>query len=231
MDNRYFFNQIAGDTVRLRAQEMSHLVKVRRAKVGDKITGFNGDGFDYQLTIQSISKDSVDCHIDERKPNPATNDRDITVYLAMVKNDALALALDHLAELNVKRVCLFKSERSVALVDEKKLVKLNQNAIQSSKQSERADIMKIELIKKSDIKADIMKYQNRFFAYENSTEKIKPFSGDFAVVVGAEGGFSAEERDYFSSFCTPISLGKLILRAELASVVSVASLKAVSDEG
>ena len=58
-----------------------------------------------------------------------------------------------------------------------------------------------------------------------------PFSGNFGIVIGPEGGFSKQEVDYFSSFATTISLGKTILRAEVACVASVAALKAVSYEG
>ena len=38
---------------------VEHLSKVRRAKVGDEIVAFNGDGYDYNLTICEITKDKV----------------------------------------------------------------------------------------------------------------------------------------------------------------------------
>ena len=57
---------------------------------------------------------------------------------------------------------------------------------------------------------------------------MEKFSGDFAVVVGPEGGFSDDENEYFSSFAKNISLSKTILRAEVACVTSVSMLKAVS---
>ena len=43
MDNRYFFEKCSGNTIELDKTETSHLVKVRRAKVGDNIVGFCGD--------------------------------------------------------------------------------------------------------------------------------------------------------------------------------------------
>ena len=91
--------------------------------------------------------------------------------------------------------------------------------------------MEISIIKKQDIEKDIDKYQNKFFAYEDSTTKITPFSGSFAVIIGPEGGFSKEENDYFSSFTKNVSLSKTILRAEVACIVAVSSLKAVNCEG
>ena len=158
------------------------------------------------------------------------NDTDITVYLSMIKNDALTTAIDNLAELNVKNVKLFKSDFSVAVVDEKKLEKLKQISIQASKQSERADIMNVSIINKKDIEKDC-KDLTTFFAYENSNNMIQPFSGNFAVIIGPEGGFSQSENEHFSSFAKNISLSKTILRAEVACVSSVSMLKAVNHEG
>jgi len=228
MDNRYYFNLIENNKVIITGQEAQHLSRVRRAKVGDKIVAFNGDGLDYNLKITEIIKDKVLCDILSTNKNIATEENKITVYLSMLKNDALTTTIDHLAELNVREVKLFKSDFSVAVIDEKKLEKLNNISIQASKQCERADIMKVSIIKKDDIQKDISNFENRFFAYENSTTPLSKFSGDFAVIIGPEGGFSEAENKHFSTFAQNISLGKTILRAEVACVVAVSMLKAVS---
>lgn len=230
MDNRYFFTEIKDDSVVITGGEAQHLSRVRRAKIGDDIVAFNGDGYDYHLKINEITKDKVSARIIDKILNRATDDTNITVYLSMIKNDALSTAIDNLAELNVKHVKLFKSDYSVAIIDEKKLDKLNQIAIQASKQSERADVMKISIINKKDIQNDC-KNLNTFFAYEDSNNKIEKFNGDFAVVIGPEGGFSNSENEYFSSFAKNISLSKTILRAEVACVAGVSMLKAVCGEG
>lgn len=228
MDNRYYFNETKDNSVLISGQEAQHLSKVRRAKVGDEIVAFNGDGFDYNLKITEITKDKVKGEIINKTLNKSTNDLNITVYLSMIKNDALTTAIDNLAELNVKNVKLFKSDYSVAVIDEKKLEKLNQIAIQASKQCERADIMQISIINKKDIEKNC-ENTNVFFAYENSENQIKKFSGDFSVIIGPEGGFSESENQYFSSFAKNISLSKTILRAEVACVAGVSMLKAVNN--
>lgn len=231
MDNRFFVERRENNFI-VRDQEASHLLRVRRAKVGDKIMGFTGDGYDYFLTIDEVNKNEVVCSCDRREINRAYNADDITVYLAMLKHDALTTAIDYLAEMNVKCVKLFKSDYSIAQLDDKKLDKLNYLAMQTSKQCERADIMRIEIIEKKDIAKDILKYDNRFFAYEDARDNIQPFqSNAFAVIIGAEGGFSPNEVEYFSSFAETISLGKTILRAEVACVSAVSQLKAVRYEG
>ena len=65
MDNRYFFEKCNGNNIELDKTETGHLVKVRRAKVGDTIVGFCGDGFDYTLTIDEIGK-TTKCSIVEK---------------------------------------------------------------------------------------------------------------------------------------------------------------------
>ncbi len=227
MDNRFFVERNENNFI-VREGEANHLLRVRRARVGDNIVGFTGDGYDYFLTIQAINKDEVICTCIRQEINRAYKADDITVYLAMLKHDALTTAIDYLAEMNVSCVKLFKSDYSIAQLDDKKLSKLNYLALLASKQCERADIMRIELIDKRDIETDIKAYEHRFFAYEDAKESIEPFrSNSFAVIIGAEGGFSPAEVDYFSSFSDTISLGKTILRAEVACVSAVSQLKAV----
>lgn len=230
MDNRYFFTKMQGDRIFIQGGEAQHLSRVRRCKVGDEIVAFNGDGFDYNLKISSMSKDEVACEIMSKQPNRASNDQEITVYLAMIKNDALCEAIDCLAELNVKHVKLFRSDFSVAVIDDKKLEKLRNISIQASKQCERADIMNVSIIDKKDIQKDVEQIENVFFAYENSNNKIAAFSGNFAVIIGPEGGFSEQENQLFSTIAKNVSLSKTILRAQVACVCAVSALKAVSCE-
>ena len=125
MDNRYYFTEQINNTVVILGGEAQHLSRVRRAKIGDEIVAFNGDGYDYHLKISEITKDKVNAEIIRKEINKATDDISITVYLSMIKNDALTSAIDNLAELNVKHVKLFKSDYSVAQIEEKKLEKLH----------------------------------------------------------------------------------------------------------
>ncbi len=228
MDNRYYFEEKENDIVTFKDKEANHIARVRRCNVGDDITAFNGDGYDYHLQIIEITKSVVKAKILDKILNRATNEPKIIVYLAMLKNEALTTTIDHLAELNVSEVKIFKSDFSVANIDMQKISKLQTIATQASKQCERATIMSVSIINKSDIKSDISWCKNIFFSYEDATNKANEFTGDFAVIIGPEGGFSKVEVEYFSSFASTISLGKTILRAEVASSVAVAMLKAVN---
>ena len=226
MDNRYYFTKFENNLVYIENQEFSHLTRVRRAKLGDEIVAFNGDGFDYKLKINTLNKNHAECEIIKKTPNKATNE-EIIVFLAMLKNEALSEAIDNLTELNVTKCYLFEADRSVAKIDNKKLEKLNQISIQACKQSERARIMEIEIINKAQMFDIISKMENVFFAYEDANTKPNKFKGGFTVIIGPEGGFSSNEVHEFSNHAKTISLGHTILRAQVACVASVSMLKAV----
>ena len=53
--------------------------------------------------------------------------------------------------------------------------------------------------------------------------------GAWAILIGPEGGFSAEERERLRSlpFVTPVSLGPRILRADTAAIAAMTLWQAV----
>jgi len=228
MDNRYYFEKVVNNTAELDKIETGHLVKVRRAKVGDIITGFCGDGIDYKLQIEEIGKTTF-CKVIEKQPNKAENVTPITVFLATTKNDALNETIDSLTQLNVKNIVVFDSEYSVASIDGDKIEKLKLKSIQACKQCERADFVNISLMKYKQMIESFKDFDLVLFAYENSNnpflKDLTTYKGkNIALVVGCEGGFSPNEATELSKNAQTISLGKTILRAPVACVALVSAV-------
>ncbi len=228
MDNRYFFEKSNGNTIELDKTETQHLVKVRRAKVGDTITGFCGDGLDYTLRIEEIGKTTV-CKMLNAERNKATDVTPITIFLSTLKNDALNESIDNLTQLNVKNIVLFDTKFSVASIDEDKIEKLRVRSIQACKQCERADFVNISSMKYKQVIDRLKDYDLVLFAYENTTEPfvsdLREYKGkNIALIVGCEGGFSAEEAQDLSKVAKTISLGKTILRAPVACTALVSAV-------
>lgn len=232
MDNRYFFENSrqlnVGDTIELDKTETGHLVKVRRAKVGDTITGFCGDGFNYTLTIDEIGK-TTKCKVEDKHTNKAVDTTPVTVFLSTLKNDALNESIDNLTQLNVKNIVLFDTKFSVASIDADKLDKLRTRSIQACKQCERADFVNITSMKYKQVINTLKDYDLVLFAYENTTNPfvsdLKDFKGkNIALIVGCEGGFSAEEAEELNKCAQTISLGKTILRAPVACTALVSAV-------
>ena len=109
MDNRYFFEKQNKDTIELDKTETAHLVKVRRAKVGDTITGFCGDGYDYTLRVDEIGKTTM-CSIIDKQQNKAVDVTPVTVFLSTLKNDALNESIDNNT---AKVICDYLEEHNI----------------------------------------------------------------------------------------------------------------------
>ncbi|MDR0975995.1 MAG: 16S rRNA (uracil(1498)-N(3))-methyltransferase [Christensenellaceae bacterium] len=204
--------------LKLSGSEHNHLAFVLRAKVGDGVIALRGDEFDYFYIIESISKkESVLTLIDKRKNecNPA---RELSVYLAVITNDNLALACQKLNEIGATRLVLFSSAYSQK--QKINLSRLAEIARQSCKQCGRSLPLRISFL--GDIKNLNPEIKNKKIAFlDNYAKKsAKPnFSKFDGIIVGPEGGFTEAEREFIASFTTPISFGDRILRAETAAIV------------
>lgn len=237
MDNRYFFDcEVKNNCVSLLGQEFIHLTKVRRAKIGDEIVGFNGDGFDYLLKISNVNKNSADCEILTKKENASNNRPNLTVYLASIKPDALFEALDNLTQLNVKNIVIYTSDYTNVKYDNSKLEKINTKLIQFCKQCERADLPVVNFISFKGLINELKNNNINIMAYENATENflnIKIDSLDnkkIGLIVGGEGGFSNSEVEELSKLSKIVSLGKTILRAPVAATALTSAVLALMGE-
>lgn len=239
MDNRYYFNSSnieqdidgtikVGASITLDKTETQHLAKVRRASVGDVVKGFCGDGFDYELRLDSVDK-LAQCSIIGKAQNPSADTTPVTVFLATLKSDALNESVDALTQLNVKNIVIFDAKHSVASIDADKLEKLRTKSIQACKQCERADFVNISSVKYSKMLEQLKDFDIVLFAHENSDSKFLTDLSQFknkkvAVIVGCEGGFDKAEAEQLAKVATTVSLGKTILRAPVACVALVSAV-------
>ena len=148
-------------------------------------------------------------------------DVDITVILALIKNDKMDFALQKLTELGVKRIVPYKAYRSVVKEGKanNKLDRFKKIVKEASEQSHRNIIP--EICDYVDIK-DLDKYKSEInlVAYEKNDDVVNSFKGkSITLIIGPEGGFDPDEINKIISMgYKPISLGKRILRAETAAI-------------
>lgn len=226
MDDRFYFekNNLNDNEIAFSTQESRHIAIVRRLKVGDKITAFCGDGLDYFLEINQISRNCVTAKVISKKQNSTNIDKNITVFLSVIKNDALNTVVENLTQLNIQKLVLFESQYSNVKLSHEKLEKLKNVSIQSCKQSERAKILEIGLADKKQVLQDLKNYDLTILAYENESKNFAKINFDnaknVAIIVGCEGGFNPSEVEEFCKANTQsVSLGKTILKAEVACTV------------
>ena len=227
---RYFIEtQPQGNIIVLTGEEHSHLAFVLRSKVGEQIIVCCGDGKEFVCEIESISKSQTTCIIKEIKNSENETTCHVSLFQALIKLDNFELAVQKATELGVKQIVPFTSQFSQIAPNRLNLSRVQKIATEACKQCERAVIPKIcSPIKFGGLIAQLSEYDAVVFANERTGEKnIASLNKKYkkvAVVIGCEGGFSEQEKQQLLSLNNVISLtlGKRILKAETASIVTLA---------
>ena len=147
---------------------------------------------------------------------------DITLYFAPIKrvDDLVAMA----TQMGIKKFVPVITERTVNHhVNWSRMRKI---AIESAEQSNCNSVPEIAMpIKFAELDLSSLCFADERFAYDDKPEP-KISSNTNAILVGPEGGFSdAEFAALDTSHAIPVSLGKTILRAEVAAVIALEKIR------
>lgn len=221
MKNRFYVQKITNNTAMIVGEELLHLQKVLRLKQGESVEVFDENGDLYSGTIQKITNAFAEVKTDKMLQNHANPIAEVVVFQALPKGDKLELITQKLSELGVSSLLLFESAYCIAKENLNKVERLNKIALMACKQCGRTKPLRVEKpISFNELLNKIKNFDTVLFA--NETEGIKqPLNpkGKTAIIVGSEGGFSAEEiKKIKDTGAKSISLGKRILRTETASI-------------
>lgn len=226
---RFFVNadDINDGSVNISGDEFLHLTKVLRYKVGYKAIVCANDGIERLCTITSIDRDCATLSVDEQHVADCKK-HDITLFAGVLKNNKLDVALQKCVELGVDVFVPFVSKNCAE--SKYPLDRARRIALESAKQCGSAYLTQVEnAISFDDMTERFADFDQVLFAYEyekkNRIKDCDLTGKSIALVVGAEGGFTAEEVQKAKECGAQIvTLGKRILRAETASIVSSALL-------
>ncbi len=218
-----------GDRLRLDAHESKH-VRVRRLRVGDRVALFDGQGHSYAAVIDSIARDAVAVVVTEQRPDMmAESPLSLTLAVALLKADRMEWVIEKATELGVTRVLPFACRYSLARPSAKRRARWNEIARSAAKQSGRSLLPRVEepvaLAAVLDEWADerVLFWEGRTSVDAATLGDVAPYPATALVVVGPEGGFSAEEAAAAErSGCNIIAFGPRILRADTAAIAAVA---------
>ncbi len=194
-------------------REVAHyLTRVMRRK--DAIVF--GGGHEYNATLDDAGKNII-VGKDTKHTDPSG---DITLYFAPIKrtDDLINVA----TQMGVKKIVPVITEHTVAQhINWERMKKI---ATEAAEQSNRNSVPEITApIKFSEIDLSKIAFADERAAYGATrpiTTKIK------SVLVGPEGGFSDAEFDMLDNAgAVGISLGKTILRAELAAAIAISRIQ------
>src|SRR5574341_1457670 len=130
-------------------KESHHILHVKRAKLGSKITLFDGKGFEYVANITEILNDKLKVFIEESKAVDREAPVDITIAFSIPKGKLVTFLIQKCAEIGVKTLIPIHCERSIVDIRNKsdiKIEKWNKIVIEASKQCKRNFVTRIENI-------------------------------------------------------------------------------------
>ena len=222
---RYFAKDYKNKLI-LEDSDIHHIKNVMRMKIGDTIEVV----FDNKLYICSLcNMEPIELNIDCVSDKESKLDLDITIAVALVKEQKMDLILQKLTELGVNRIIPVSMERSIVKLDDTKFnkKKIRWEAIckEASEQSKRTNIPIIENV--MSIK-ELSKMEADFKLVASTKEKSKMLNyylqkidncAKIILVVGPEGGISDREEAILNdNDFESISFGNLILRVETAAI-------------
>lgn len=228
---------IYNDIAIIEGEDVKHIYKVLRLKIGEKISINNCEGIEYLGEISEITKEKVEVKLIDKLP--LNNESPINIYLfqGLPKSSKMDLIVQKNTELGVKEITPVITERVVVkseLGEFKKVDRWNRIALEACKQSKRSLIPKINtpivfkelLVQLKFMDLIVVPYENE----DNFGLKNINFGNDkniknVAVVIGPEGGFEDFEIDTLKSVGSYIiTLGPRILRTETAGFVCLAQI-------
>ena len=207
-----------------------YLKRVMRKKNGDKITIFNGkEQWEVELNLTEYTVKP------EKKTGMLGFIPDIYLYFSLLKNKQTNYLIEKVCELGVKKIIPLKTEFSENFTPN--LCRLKKVAIEAVEQSNGILVPEIERL--SSLK-EVLKNWNKerkvFFCDEDRKgKKISKISlskkDKVAIFIGPVGGWSLRDKQLFQSIeVNKINLGKNILKADTAAIVSLSGLQGLIDE-
>lgn len=214
------------NTLSITGEELKH-AKVKRLIPGEVITATDGEGNEYRGEITSISKNTLAARIREtiKHPLPALK---IYLGIGIIRPGPMSFAVEKAVEAGVWQIIPLETDFSERKLADRDLLRLNRISISAMKQSGRVFLPEVTQVMKIEEVIDHWAGQSDILIAD--TEGMALLSHDIAtgrtlILVGPEGGFSPEERDYlFRQGAIPVNLGRYRFRTETAALVAVAGL-------
>lgn len=222
-----------GDRVVLDGPEGHHAATVRRLAAGERVVLTDGRGLSADCRVVVVGKDRLELAIEGRTEAPPPQPRFVVVQ-ALPKGDRGELAVETMTEVGVDVIVPWAAARCVTRWSgprgDKALQRWRTTGREAAKQSRRVWFPEVtEPFATSAVVELLRSAALTVVLHEEATDPLSavevPADGDVVVVVGPEGGLTAEELSAFGAAgATAYRLGATVLRTSTAGAVASAVL-------
>jgi len=215
----------------LTGDEAKHAVAVRRMRIGEAIAVTNGVGLKLRGTVSALEKNSLTIEVIETIQESEPKLKFILVQ-ALAKGDRDELAIQAATELGVFEVIPWKASRSVSIWEGKKREagrsRWQQIVLEAAKQSLRSFVPHVrEIMTTNELAIALSSFDLALVLDLSGNKSLKdlalPDQGTVAIIVGPEGGISAEELEKLGA-AQRVNLGSNVLRTSTAGPAVLAAL-------
>ena len=222
-----------GGSVELPPATASHLAKVLRARSGDALILFNGDGREFHGLIETVRGSRVTATVGVGTVVDRESPLGVTLVQCVPRGDRMDLIVQKATELGVKRIVPVLSRRSVMRLDapqaEAKAEHWRAVAFNACEQCGRNRIPAVHPpLPLEHYLGDSSSRRPRLVLepeFRQGSAQLA-LEGEVEIAIGPEGGFAPEELDAFHiAGFQRVSLGPRILRTETAAIAALTWLQ------
>ena len=228
-----------GDRVTLPDDEAEHLTRVLRLGVGERIRVFNGRGAEFESTVEAADRSGVRLRIGapcDPAPEPKVA---VTLAQAVLKGDKMDDVVRDAVMIGVaaiQPILTARTESSTAALERgKRRERWSRIAVSSAKQCGRAVVPAIleakPFLHQASSSSDLGLPSPVFVLVEPRASHGRTLAdldlvmpSQATLVVGPEGGWTAEELTIASSVAQLVTMGGRTLRADAMALVALAAL-------
>ena len=220
-------NLVKGNTYHLEEKYYIHLIKVMRLNIGEQINLFNEKNGEWHAKIIDIKKNTLIAEVLDQTL-PPKNLSNISLLFSPIKHLNSESVVRQSTEIGIKNLFPTKFQRTV--VSKINLSKYEAYSVGAAQQSGRLSLPTIFQIEKLTNQKKLLQSSNVLMFDENlkgiSIDEVpkENFTESILVLVGPEGGFVNEEREFIkanSKNFFNIKLGSQILKADTAVIAAL----------
>ena len=221
--------------------DINHITNVLRYKKNDKLILVSTEGYTYDVEISEILQNSVQTKVLGKFISDKKLNMNITLAQSILKSAKQDFVIQKATELGVNEIIPFISKNTVVKINNEKdktqkVQRWTKISYEASKQCQRYGLAEINRIISLSELIELKDFDIILACVEKDAQmsikdfliQNKPKIGSnvrILAIIGPEGGWDDKELELFKrKNIAPVSLGKLVLRAETAAITAISDI-------